>query len=326
MKSYKPLLSIIIPVYNVEEYIGECLYSVLNQDYPHMEIIAVNDGSTDRSAGIIEKIGQQHASVRLFNKPNGGASSARNLGLEKATGDLVTFLDADDVLIGETLYSQVVRLFADDRELDVVQFDVIHKWKSSLEHKRRYPFKTYSSREEIAEGYLREHIHGSCCDKVFKRHIFNQIRFPETAICEDILIIPALVEQMSRLQATHIGYYGYRYREGSTSTSRFSSAKITNIVKAYYTYYAYTYRIAQLKPLSIERYTQLTWEYSSLMWKQHNNDLPSFLKNDIFLRIGGREWFAIAPKLNKSMLLKSFVICVLGPRKAIGLQRLFTRQ
>lgn len=324
MRNYSPLLSVIVPVYNVEEYVAECLRSILNQDYTNVEVIVVNDGSTDRSAQAIEKLVENNPQVHLYNKPNGGLSSARNMGLDKASGDFITFVDADDVLIGTTLYSQIIQYFTDDEELDTVQFDVIHKWKSLMEHKREYPFKAYSNRKEIIEGYLRQYIHVSCCDKVFRRSVFNDVRFPDSTICEDILIIPSLMKQMRKLQTTCVGYYGYRYREGSISTSQLTSFKIITILKAYYIYYSYAYQIG-LKALSLECYTQMMWGYCSTMRQYHEEELYGFFQKDVFLRVKWWEWLFLVTKIKKSLLLKSFVACVLGPERVVGLQRLFTR-
>ena len=99
----KEMVSIIIPVYNVEKYIVECLESVVNQTYENLEIILVNDGSTDNSKEICLEYAQRDQRIKLYSKENGGLSSARNYGLSKVTGNYVFFLDSDDYLVTDTI-------------------------------------------------------------------------------------------------------------------------------------------------------------------------------------------------------------------------------
>ena len=97
MKQSKPAISVIIPVYNGEKYIERCVYSVLLQPCANaLEIIIINDGSKDRTAEICDKISQEYGNVTVIHKENGGVASARNIGIEKATGQYVAFLDSDD--------------------------------------------------------------------------------------------------------------------------------------------------------------------------------------------------------------------------------------
>lgn len=113
-----PLLSIIIPVYNVENYLAQCLDSVLNQSYSNIEIVLVNDGSTDKSADICESYAKKDSRIKLIHKENGGLSSARNTGLESISGEYVAFLDSDDWLEPDA-YSVLMAPFLKFGDLDV---------------------------------------------------------------------------------------------------------------------------------------------------------------------------------------------------------------
>ena len=99
----KSLISIVIPVYNVEKYLEKCLQSVQNQTYNHFEVILVNDGSTDSSLSICEKFVNQDKRFSVFSKENGGMSSARNFGIKKAKGSFITFVDSDDYIVKDYL-------------------------------------------------------------------------------------------------------------------------------------------------------------------------------------------------------------------------------
>lgn len=106
------MISVIVPVYNTEKYLEDCVNSILNQTYKDIEILLVDDGSSDKSPEICDRLSTQDGRIKVFHKPNGGVSSARNLGLEKAEGELITFADSDDILTPEllnTLYNCMVK-------------------------------------------------------------------------------------------------------------------------------------------------------------------------------------------------------------------------
>lgn len=117
----KPLVSVIIPVYNAEKYLNRCVESVLNQTYHNLEIILVNDGSTDQSRKICESYLIQDKRVKFFNQENGGSSLARNKGLDNANGEYITFVDSDDHIKND-MYKQMVELSL-DHNLDIVEVE-----------------------------------------------------------------------------------------------------------------------------------------------------------------------------------------------------------
>jgi glycosyltransferase involved in cell wall biosynthesis len=117
----KPLISVIIPVYNVEKYLNTCLQSIINQTYKNIEIIIINDGSTDNSLTICEKYKSKDSRIILFTQENKGVSASRNLGIDNATGSWINFVDGDDFLDLET-YENLTKLI--NNEIDVIQFGV----------------------------------------------------------------------------------------------------------------------------------------------------------------------------------------------------------
>lgn len=137
MMSSKPLVSVVIPAYNVEDYIRECVDSVLNQSYENIEIIVVDDGSTDSTPGVADSLKSISDKVKVLHKSNGGLSSARNYGLKNANGEYVLFLDSDDWLELDAC-RQVVEL-AEENNADVVFFDYYRDFPN-----RRVPYYAYS--------------------------------------------------------------------------------------------------------------------------------------------------------------------------------------
>lgn len=318
-------LSIIIPVYNVEKYIIECIDSVLFQTYKDWELILVDDGSTDNSGKICDEYALKDNRIKVIHKENGGLSSARNAGLDIVKGEYITFIDSDDVLLNDDIFDKIIDIFNNDNSIDIVQYDVIHKWKSTEEHQREYPFKTYCNKQDILEGYLTENIHVSCCDKVFKTEIFKDIRFPLGQISEDIAIIPKIVEKTNKLQVSEIGYYGYRYRDGSISNSALPYKKICSILDSYYKYLSYAYNYKDLKTLVIKNYICTMWNYSAMVRRYYSNNIYQFYNNNFFIRITFIEWHKWTKNLPYILKVKTFIGCILGPKYIFKFQTIFTR-
>ncbi len=319
------IISIIVPVYNVEDYISECIDSILTQTFSDWELILVDDGSTDSSGKICDEYALKDSRIKVIHKNNGGLSSARNAGLDIAKGEYITFIDSDDVIIGEDVFENIINCFVEDPEIDIVQYDVIHKWQSSEEHKRLYPFKTYYDKEDILKAYLTENIHVACWDKIFKAEIFKEIRFPLGQISEDIAIIPQIVENTNNLKATNIGYYGYRYRDGSITNSNLPYNKICSILESYYSYLKYAYTYKKLRSLCIEVYILIMWGACSRTRRNYPNKINEFCTNKFFIRLNLKEWLKICNKFTFDIIIKSFIACVLGPKWIFRIQKLFTR-
>lgn len=318
-------LSIIVPVYNVEEFVAECIDSILAQTFNDWELILVNDGSTDRSKQICEKYCELNSRIRLIDKENGGLSSARNAGIEQAQGEFITFIDSDDVIIGKDTLERLMRCFIDDDTLDAVQYDVIFKYLSPEEHRRIYEFKTYTSKEDILRGYLEEQIHVSCCDKVFRTNVFKDIRFPMGQISEDIAVIPQIVENIDKLKTTDIGYYGYRYREGSISKSALPFNKIMSILKSYYTYLNYAMQYESLHPLAVQIYANTIWQYASIVRICYPDKIEDFCQRVGTMHISITDWHKCSKGQSYKRKIYAFVTCVCGTKAVFAFQRFFTK-
>ena len=117
-------LSIIVPIYNVEEYIAECIDSILAQTYKDWELILVDDGSTDNSGKICDEYALKDNRIKVIHKENGGLSSARNAGIDNISGNLITFIDSDDVIIGKDTLQKLIDELTDDKELDSFLFSL----------------------------------------------------------------------------------------------------------------------------------------------------------------------------------------------------------
>lgn len=215
-------ISIIIPVYNTEELVEKCIRSCMSQTYDDIEIIAVDDGSTDSTPAILDKLAGEDARIRVIHQANAGSSAARNAGIRSASGDYLGFVDADDY-IEPDMYEKLARM-ARDRQLDVVQIcrDEVAADGSEL------PMVVSPPETEVevsSEEFLKELLlhRGDCSfdTKLIRRKLFDIALFPEGELNEDFRLF---TEFLSHIDAVgilpDIGYHVY-YRPGSnTRTAR----------------------------------------------------------------------------------------------------------
>lgn len=223
-------VSVIIPIYNVEKYIEDCICSVLKQTLREIEIICVNDGTKDNSMSIVDKYKEQDDRIIIVNKENGGLSSARNAGLDCATGEYVYFLDSDD-MIADNMLESLYNLASKD-DLDNIYFDAEAIYESS-EVEKQYPqYKTYYCRPgifaEVQSGpelFARmenfKYYRPSACLQMPKRSLLdkNNIRFKEGIIHEDQLFSIQVILLSERAKHIAIPYYMRRVRSESIMTS-----------------------------------------------------------------------------------------------------------
>lgn len=237
------LISVIIPVYNVEKYLQEAVYSVLNQTLKDIEIILINDGSTDSSGKICDEFRNKDSRIKVINQKNGGLSAARNAGLEIATGKYVTFLDSDDWLDKET-YEKMMDLIVQENA-DMATFGFIREYKNHSEYtlvpKCRLVMKDGEAFRYVAYN---DYFCIIVCNKIIRRELFRSIRFPIGKTSEDYRVTFELLDKCSKVVYDSYPYYHYRMRKGSIGHSerisyepRDATKNMMNIVKNKYPQY-----------------------------------------------------------------------------------------
>lgn len=191
----RPLLSIIVPVYNAEPYLRDSIGSILAQTYDNFEIVMVDDGSTDGSLKLCEEFAEKDKRIRVFHKPNGGVASARNFGLDNITGEYIGWVDSDDI-ISPIMYETMMTL-AIKHGADIVQCSHTRDTsalKSQLTEDIQ--IEVLNSVESLKRIYRSHYTNSlSLCTKVYKREVFDGIRFTEGTAFEDDEIVPRLVER-----------------------------------------------------------------------------------------------------------------------------------
>ena len=219
----KPLISVIVPVYNVEAYLPRCIESILNQTYENLEIFLVNDGSKDSSGSICDAYAQKDSRIRVFHKENGGQSSARNLALDAITGTYVTFVDSDDWLEPDA-YRPMVELAEGEgaKLVSAGRYDVSAETGEKEVGLCPKKQEVISSQEMLGRLFVWDGCDSSPCDKLFHSSLFENIRFPSRSNCEDVAIVYKLVEAAGRVVMLDKPLYNYFHRPGSTSSSSIS--------------------------------------------------------------------------------------------------------
>ena len=196
-----PLISVIVPVYNVETYLAECLASLLAQTYSQYEIILVDDGSTDGCPALCDRYAAQNDRVRVVHQQNKGLSGARNTGIRAAQGELLAFVDSDDT-VSERMLETLWRLMQ-NCEADIAS--------ATYQDLKQTPPQIYTAEEGLLH-LLKEDtgMTTSACFKLFRTSVFDGIRFPEGQIFEDFATIPLVYAQAKRIVHTEEKLYFYR--------------------------------------------------------------------------------------------------------------------
>lgn len=216
-----PLISIIVPVYNIEEYLPRCIESVLGQTYTNLELILVDDGSKDRSGAICDAYQEKDSRVRVIHKENGGSSSARNEGIAAAKGQYLGFVDSDDY-VEKTMYETMVSVI-EDTGCNIVQVarDEIDENGNLMPNVCEMPEKQieYSSEEFMKELLLHK---GDCsfCTKLLNRDLFIENKFPMGVLNEDFHLLVRMLKQGEAIVS--LPYCGYHvfYRIGSNTRKK----------------------------------------------------------------------------------------------------------
>ena len=225
------LVTVIVPVYNVENYISECLSSIIHQTYKNIEVILVDDGSPDKSAAIINEMAQRDARVKLISKENGGVSSARNVGLDNANGDYVVFVDADDFLDKDAIKYMMWLVEKTGAEFCLSENCFTQRNEKQIEKDR---IKTLTPEEAVALLISPRVIVG-CWNKIYSLEFLkkNQIRFSETLFYgEGLNFITICAMKSQKVGVGTRKTYYYRRNNETSATTKFDIQKMYNGEKA----------------------------------------------------------------------------------------------
>lgn len=225
-------ISVIVPVYNMEKYLSRCMEPLLHQTYENLEIILVDDGSKDHSPKLCDDYARKDARVRVIHKENGGSSSARNAGIEAATGEYIGFLDSDDYPDTD-MYETLYRV-AKEKQADVVQTmskDFDEEGNLVKDAYKSGGAVNFLSREEMFRLLMLHVGDSSFCTKLVKASLMKKLRFPEKKLNEDFKLVLDLLNYVDGVYSIEESKYNIVLRGESNSRNRFSEVFYNSIVE-----------------------------------------------------------------------------------------------
>jgi len=220
------LISVIVPVYNVDNYLRKCIDSLIVQTLKDIEIILVNDGSTDESIDICEEYKLKDNRIKVIHKENGGLSDARNKGIDIAKGKYISFVDSDDWINPQML--EKLYILASKYEADIVQGDYIKAYDEDIiVNNMSENIIKYNAEQILDELYSGNYTKNIVVwNKIYKRELFNDIRFPKGKLHEDEFTTYKILHKANLIIDSNIPIYYYRQREGSIMNSDFNIKRL----------------------------------------------------------------------------------------------------
>jgi len=300
-------ISIIVPIYNSEKLLEKCFCSLINQTYNNLEIILVNDGSTDRSLMIANKFANIDNRIIVINKENGGVASARNKGLEVATGDYIGFVDSDDYISLDMYEKLIYAIYNHDADIAECGYYRVSYNNEIIE--------AYSLKDEVIHGnfecskkYLtKDNTTNFNVNKLYKKHIFNDIRYPNLKYSEDYIVnVKAHYFCIKKVIISDCCYYYYDNINSATN-DKFSKAKfdiITSGKEALKFHedkysdlkkYIYIYLLNNLRKIYEQLYITESIkkrEYMLLLLKEYRK-YYSYVRHDIYKLVRFKTCFAL---------------------------------
>lgn len=214
-----PLVSVIVPVYNVLPYLREALDSLTGQTYRELEIILIDDGSTDGSGEACDEYAARDSRIFVIHQENKGLSAARNAGLDIANGDYIAFLDPDDAFHHEFIEKMLSSIIREDADMSLCKFSVQYTtekmvWSSSVDLQPLINAGTYD-RSAVLNLLLSDKLNTAVWNKLYKRSLWESVRFYEGHVFEDVETAYQICSRINKLCALEESLYNHRKRPGS---------------------------------------------------------------------------------------------------------------
>jgi len=239
----KPVISVIIPMYNAEKYVEKCIESLIKQTYQNLEIIIVNDGSTDGSKEVCEKYTQKDSRITLINTENRGAGSARNTGIDIAKGKYISFIDSDDYVCNdyyERFYNMIQKT---DADIAIGRYQRVSEHET-MQFINSGKIKERTNMEELLVLYGEDedkYINAVLVtNKLFKRELFeDNVRFPIGRLIDDEFIIYKLIYKSKKIVCTDDVMYAYVQSDSSVMRKNFKEKRVHDTIDVYDEVYAF---------------------------------------------------------------------------------------
>ena len=217
------MISVVVPVYNVEKYLAKCLESIIAQTYRDIEIVLIDDGSTDESGKICDEYAQRDKRIRVIHQENKGLAEVRNIGIHEARGEYIQFIDSDDWVELDML--ETCLDYAEQYNADIVCFRVICEYQGNVQiHSGvSYPPRVMDSAEALSVLFFPQYVDVITCNKLIKSDIFHGIEYPAGKLYEDMYTTYKILGKARKILCISDEFYHYLKRQGSIGSYIFSS-------------------------------------------------------------------------------------------------------
>ena len=309
------LLSIIIPIYKVEPYLRRCLESIRKQSFTNYELLLIDDGSPDDCCRICDEYARKDERIKAIHTKNNGVSHARNTGLNMAHGKYVTFVDGDDEITVPTTYYNLINFMEGHNNIDIIQYPyekVINKKTTEYIHpdneillKSKKEF--IENLDSVSNGILNSIV----LNKIYRKHLFKTIRFPEGAVFEDTFCMIDLFDVTRNIYISNLGLYTYHIRKGSITHSIINIKKGRDNINTHLKVYLF------LQKHSKHAYMLQTDKFSNLICRY---SLANYTLHDIVTDPILPKLKSVMPKKicgNNFIKLKLFIFSLLGGKNYI---------
>ena len=304
------LISVIVPVYNVEKYLERCVKSILGQSYKWLEIILINDGSTDNSSQLCDFFASKNKNIKLYHQTNEGLSAARNKGIELAEGDFIAFVDSDDFL--HKNYFEILK-----KAIDVFSSTIScckhQKVNGDIQKDIDYNLETIQyecvNSTWCINELLRDQSFTTSWAKLYNKDVFQNIKFPNGLLFEDMYVTPNIFDMAEKISLVEIPLYYYNQEGLSITRSTFSKKKIIHFYNAINKWdelieNRYPTLISRSKTKLICDYLQLYNYAMQHKWNKKNN-FRFVIRSQIY-KYGRKVFFNSETRLNDKIKLIFF--------------------
>ncbi len=280
----KKLVSLIIPVYNVEQYLKQCLESVKNQIYPNIEVILVNDGSTDNSLSICRYYAQENGWI-LVNQENSGLSAARNAGINQSTGEYIAFLDSDDWIEPDFIQNMIESV--EKYDADIVESGIRWVYSDNIRVECISSDTVFTRKEALASYLLQtKPLHSAVWCKLYNRKIFKNLQFAVGRLHEDgFFTYRAMYNAESYVV---LNYAGYNYRQNRTGSIMSASVKsknikdVTDMMEERISFFEEENELELAEMAAAYYYRTTLTNYVTAITRLHDQQLASELKRKLY--------------------------------------------
>lgn len=264
----QPLISVIVPVYKVEQWLCRCIDSILVQDYKNLEILLVDDGSPDKCPQICDDYAMKDSRIKVIHKINGGLSDARNAAIDKAKGVYITFIDSDDYVASDYISTMFSLIDLYHAQMSIAAWHIFNEGTEPILPNIHEKKMLMSKEKALSNMFYQKGYDVSAWAKMYHRSLFDDIRYPKGKVFEDLQTTFKLMLKCTRIGYTNKIVYYYMFRGSSIEGAPFSVQKMDSALEVFNTMRAYE---NQLKPVARALRSKLSTFSFHLLMKMPKN-------------------------------------------------------